>query len=158
MKNWIALNLLFVAASFLPQTAIADWLAVDKSGSSTLVMISGSSDGVADEVYSTLSQANRLVGNRISSSVEYFRNGPRYQVSMTIDDQSGFSLSEAGLDGEKSLVLTGNVAAELYGDLVQAGLTKTFEVDGNRVDGTHVSCFVLFSGHAHYSCSLEVHN
>jgi hypothetical protein len=132
----------------------------------SVVAINGPGNGLAQEIFTRMEQAGvpsirhpdgeNLIGTHLKASQSTFTGKSHFGVTMTIDPSSTFSMDPNDVTVVRSIVVNGDVAAELFSDLQKSGLLRTGNADRGQIDGKNISCLLLYRGHAGYHCTLLV--
>lgn len=159
MKLSIVVWVLFFAVR-----AMGDQITINSDGSDQVVKLNGVWGGAAEEIYTILdlagvpvtsrTEGNDIHGTNLTASVQRFTPFAYFATTFQIGADSAVQVTAHDPNSAASqIVVSGDAAQELYGDMQKAGVVHHAGVDTSEYVGTNLSCSAMFSGH-HYSCTI----
>lgn len=157
---------IFVWMLFLAGRAFGDQITVDSSGTDQVVKLNGVWGGAAEEIYTILdlagtpsashTEGNVLLGKDLTASVQHFVPYVYFGTTIQIGSDSAAQVTAQDAKGASTqIVVSGAAAQELYQDMQKAGVVHHAGVDTSAYVGANLSCLAMFSGHEHYSCTIQ---
>lgn len=149
-------KMVLVVVLFAQGAWAGDSFQVIEQDGSPAVMLNGDAQSASGEVYTILDKAGfdvtqyvegkELRGDLLKAS-SLFLNGVRYNAIFTISNGSHFEIETPKcmahtkcMGGKPTLMISGQVARELYGAMEKAGLPESSAMDIVSVRGNAVSC------------------